>query len=139
MESIQQTNGSRPDAVSSKWPLLCLFLGWGIGAVGFAVGVQSGFLPTAPGAGLTELLVGALVYGLCLGMTAGQVARAAVRERKTPWLVLVGTLLGMSAGVALGYTIVEEFFGVVWTGLGGALAGGFVGTKVNGSPTAKLL
>lgn len=135
MDPIREADCPRPDAVSSKWPLLCLFLGWGIGTVGFGVGVQSGFLPTAPHIGSTELIVGALLYGLFLGLTTAQVAQAAVRQRKTPWLVIVGMLVGMSVGATVGYTVVQEFFGAVWTGLGGALAGGFVGMKVNGSRT----
>jgi hypothetical protein len=131
LDPIQEEKRSRPDVGSSNGPLLCLFLGWGVGAVGFGLAVQSGFLPTATRIGVTELFGGAVLYGLFVGLTAAQVAQAAVRERKTPWLVLVGMLLGMSLGAAMGYAIVQEFFGAVWTGLGGALAGGFVGTQLS--------
>lgn len=137
LTQADDASGPKPDHASSKWPILCTLAGWGIGAAFFAVGVQSGFLPTATGVGVAELVVGTLVYGLFLGLTAGQLAQSAVRERKVPWLVLVGSLVGSAVGAIVGYAIVQEVFGAVWTGLGGLLAGGFLGNQLSSRRTRK--
>jgi uncharacterized membrane protein len=135
---IDDANGPESDIASARWPLLCTLAGCGVGAAFFAVGVQSGLLPTADQAGVAELVVGALVYGLLLGLTVGQLAQSAHRERKVPWLVLVASVVGAAVGAILGYAIVRELFGAVWTGLGGALAGGFLGNKLSSRRTKAL-
>lgn len=137
----QTTDSTTPlsEKFPSKWPLISLFVGWGVGTSGVVSGIHSGFLPVSHRIEVSELVVGAIIYGLFVGLVAALVAQAAIREQAVPWVVISCMSLGLLAGAIVGYAIVQEFFGAVWAGLGGAMLGGLITNKLRNRRTRRCI
>src|SRR5262249_23685208 len=86
LEPTPESNLPSARSVSPIWPVLSLLIGWGVGAAGLAIGIDSGFLPTAHPIEVVELTVGVVIYGFFVGLIAGQITQAAIRKRGVPWI-----------------------------------------------------
>jgi hypothetical protein len=139
MDVTPEPNEPPAQRASPVWLALSLFLGWGVGAAGFALVIQrlggaifSDWFAMPP----TWLAIGS---GFFVGLLAVQITVAGCRERRVPWTTLVGSLLGMGLAAVLGYLLANaigarpmqgEARYALYFGMAGALAGALVGGRI---------
>jgi hypothetical protein len=112
--------------------VLALFIGWGVGAGGFARFIELlGGATFSDWFAMTPIWL-AIISGFLVGLLAVQITAAGCRERQVPWIVLGGSLFGMVLAAALGYVLANaigararrgEARYAVYIGMAGALAG----------------
>lgn len=106
-------------------------MSWPLGALGFAVGVATGMLPTASEVAVSELVWGGVCHGFLASLVFSLAVGLSLHWHEGTWISLLCMSAGSAVGAAVGLAVVREFFGAVWVGPGGALVGWVLGNALS--------